>query len=781
MRKLLLLIFALSYAITSFAQSRERGFVKGLIKTSDGKEAAYVTVALKNTPYGSSTDKTGQFKISAPAGDYTLVLSSVGLEKMEREVTIQSGKTVELTTIVLRESVQQLEDITVYGQENDYISSLLSPSLRSKTPILLLPQNIQVIPKSIIEDQQSVDMLEGVTRNVSGAQMIEHWGNFARINMRGFKLPAFRNGMNVEMPWGPLTEDMSMVERIEFVKGPAGFMLSAGEPGGFYNVVTKKPGENNRNEISVMTGSFNTIRSTLDVGGKVDSEGKLLYRLNLMGQLKGSHRNYEFNDRYTIAPSLKYNFNERTSLTTEYTYQFSQMSVVGAAYVFSPNGFGDLPRNFTTAEPNIDPTDIEEHSTFINLNHKINANWQITAQLGYLNYKQIGSSLWPEGVSADGTMLRGLGIWDALNESKLAQVYLNGKMRTGSITHQILGGVDIGQKDYFADWGQGGLLNGNAPFNIYDPVYGVPSDSIPVFDRTKSIRKRAGVNNVGQRYSALYMQDEIGFWNNNIRLTLAGRYTTLDGWSYGATTEDDAFTPRVGLNISLNENTTVYGLYDQSFTPQSGADASGKAFEPVRGNDIEGGIKRNWADGRWNSSLSIYSITKTNVLTADPENVNFSIQLGEVQSKGIEFDIHGEIVNGLSVVLNYANTNVEVTEDTDESKIGSRVAGHARHITNGWLHYSLPDRLVNGLSVSLGYQYQVDRSSWSWNADNESVLPDYFRLDGAVSWQNDDLKIGLNVNNLLNDYLYSGSAYSSFYYWQTEPGTNFRLNLQYQF
>ena len=40
---------------------------------------------------------------------------------------------------------------------------------------------------------------------------------------------------------GPLTEDMSMVERIEFVKGPAGFMLANGDPSGFYNVVTKKP------------------------------------------------------------------------------------------------------------------------------------------------------------------------------------------------------------------------------------------------------------------------------------------------------------------------------------------------------------------------------------------------------------------------------------------------------------------------------------------------------------------------------------------------------------
>jgi iron complex outermembrane recepter protein len=83
--------------------------------------------------------------------------------------------------------------------------------------------------------------------------------------------------------------------------------------------------------------------------------------------------------------------------------------------------------------------------------------------------------------------------------------------------------------------------------------------------------------------------------------------------------------------------------------------------------------------------------------------------------------------------------------------------------------------------LSFGYQYQVDRSSWNWGADNESELPDYLRLDGAISWNNDKLDIGLNINNLLNDYLFSGSAYSSYYYWQTEPGTNFRLNVNYKF
>ena len=782
MKQLLVLILLAGF-IGAKAQT---GTIKGTVKTSDDKPAAYVNVGLKGTNKGTATNEDGVYEITGvKAGSYTLKASYIGLTTKEISIDIKAGETKVVPVITLEENHEQLQEIVVEGNRfDDYLVNRPSNSLRIKKPLIEMSQNIQVISKEVIDDQQSVDMLESVSRNVSGVQMIEHWGNFARINMRGFKLPAFRNGMNVEMPWGPLTEDMAIVERVEFVKGPAGFMLSAGEPGGFYNVVTKKPVRNHKNEVSLMTGSFNTLRSTADIGGKIGEGGKLLYRFNLMGSLRGAHRAYEFNNRYTLAPSLKYNFDEKTSVTAEYIHQYSQMSVVGAAYVFSPNGFGDLPRDFTTAEPNIDPSNIREHNLFLNLNHKINKDWEVTTQLGYLHYQQIGSSLWPESMDSAGNMIRGIGVWDALNESKLGQVFVNGNVTTGPVHHNILAGIDMGQKDYFADWFQGGPLAGNVPFNIYDPEYGVSSDSIPVPNRTKSIRKRAVGSYpaiVGQRYSAFYAQDMLEFFDNRVRLTLAGRYTLFDGWSYGSTTDDGVFTPRVGLSVSVDKNTSVYGLIDQSFLPQGGADISGKPFDPIEAKDIEGGVKRNWFEGSWSSTLSFFRITKENLLTANPENPLFSIQLGEVVSKGFEFDIQGEVVKGLDIILNYANTNVEVTKDTDEDKVGMRVAGHSRHITNGWFRYQPHYKFMKGFGISLGFQYQADRSSWNWGADNESALPDYFRLDGALSWQNEKLDIGLNINNLLNDYLYSGSAYATYYYWQTEPGTNFRLNLKYRF
>lgn len=771
----------------------QTGNIQGAIQTSDHVPAAFVNVTLENTEQGGTTNEQGTFEIkNVVPGNYTLITSYVGLQGAAHPISVTAGETTIVPIITLQVNQRALREVVVRGtRDNDYIANLPSQSLRLSGPLVETPQNIQVVTREVIEDQQAIDMLETVTRNVSGAQMVEHWGTFARVNMRGFKIPAFRNGFNVDLPWGPLTEDMAIVERIEFVKGPAGFMLSSGEPGGLYNVVTKKPLPNQSNEVTLTVGSFNTLRGTLDVGGQIGTTDKLRYRLNLMGSTKGSHRDYEFNNRYTVAPSLRYNFNEQTSLTAEYIYQYSQLSLVGAAYVFSANELGDLPRDFTLAEPNIDPSQVGEHNVFVDLNHRLSPDWELTAKIGYQRYEQVGSSLWTAGVEPNGNITRTLSSFDAFNEAKLGQLYLTGQAATGAVQHDVLAGLDLGQKDYYADWWQNGTIGDSLSFNIYNPQYGVPASSLPTFDRNESIRRRATAGSypatIGQRYTSLYVQDQLAFFDNQARLTLAGRYTSFRGWSYGSSTDDEVFSPRVGLNVTVAKNTTVYGLYDQSFIPQAGAAQDGDAFMPVRANNLEAGIKRSWADGRWNSTLAAYQITKENLVVGDPNpevlavNPYAQIQLGQAVSTGLEFDVQGELITGLQLILNYANTTVEITEDTNAKNVGNRLPGHARHTANGWLQYQFQRNRLSGLGVSLGGQYQADRASWAVGENNDSLLPNYFRLDGAVSYQHNDFRIGLNVYNLLNDYLYSGSTYPGYFYWQTEPGTNFRMNVAYQF
>jgi iron complex outermembrane receptor protein len=777
---------------SGYAQDQSASLL-GTVTTVDGKPAEAISVSLVKTRFGTMTNEKGAFSLAnIKPGEYLIKVSGIGLKTEEKPVTLHANEQLSID-FVLKESAGELREVIVSGIKSRYKQNKLSPSLHLNEPILEAPQNIQLITSKALADQQVFTMADGVIRNVSGATRVEHWGElYTRINMRGARAGAFRNGVNITSDWGPLNEDMSFVDHIEFVKGPAGFMMSNGEPAGIYNVVTKKPTGNDFNGEAAFTfGSYDLYRTTLDLDGKLNKEGTVLFRLNLMGQNKNSYRPNEFNNRYSIAPVITYKIDDKTTLTAEYTYQHVTMSDVGSAYAFQPDGFGKLPRNFTTVPAGLDPTRIKDQTFFLNLQHQISSSWKLTAQAAYFDYQQEGSSMWPDSVGADGKILRSVGIWDAQSKYKFGQVYLNGDVKTGAVKHRIITGLDLGTKNYVADFNQYHRLDtvGNE-FDIYHPNLGVPDNGYPAFDRSTSIAQRGG-NFFDQSYTGIYAQDELGFLDNKLRLTLAGRYTYLKQNDYGTASEAKKFTPRFGLSVSIDNQTSAYALYDQSFVPQSGYPLrDGGNIKPITGNNMELGLKRDWFDGSWSTTLSAYRILKNNEITSIRENeINYSLEIGQNKTQGIEFDMKGEIFTGLNLIANYAYTDSKVSKVTpgvEGIAVGDRVPGYAKHNINTWLTYKLQRGALKGTGVSAGFTYQADRDSWSWGGhDGIQKLPNYFRLDGGAFWEGGKVRITANVFNVLDKYLYSGGyedwTSPAYYSYQIEAGRNYRLGMAYRF
>ncbi|WP_200977542.1 TonB-dependent receptor [Echinicola sp. 20G] len=782
MKKILLVMVFVGLGQLLMAQTN--GTISGFVQDETGNPIPFASVILNGTSFGAATGEEGKYQFTAPSGSYTLTISAVGFTAIDRKITVRGGQLTNVPLVELKATEEELSTVTVTGARSEYKVDKPSNSLRLNTPLIETPQNIQVITGELLNDQQVIDMSDGVLRNVSGASRLEHWGNmYARVNMRGSRAGAFRNGMNVTSNWGPLNEDMSFVSHIEFVKGPAGFMMSNGEPSGIYNVVTKKPTGETKGAVNFTVGSFDLYRGTLDLDGKLSKNGKLLYRLNVMGQTQNSFQDYNFTNRYSIAPVLSYQLDEDTKLTLEYAYQHAKMANVGSAYVFSTEGYGIYDQSFTIAEPGLDPTNVDDHSVMANLQHQINKNWKVTGQLAYFNYSMEGSSMWLNGI--EGTnLLRYVSIWDALNESTYGQVYLNGEVKTGSVNHRILTGLDMGTKEYMADWSQSHQLDSEEmPFDTDNPSYGFPANGLPQFDRSKSLKQRANTTAITQSYTGFYVQDELGFFDNDLRLTLAGRYTYVSQNSYGTTVDESQVTPRVGLSYSFDSQTSAYALFDQSFVPQTGVLRGGEKPKPITGNNIEFGMKRDFFNGKWSTGLSVYRILKNNQLVPDPEDPNnqYSLQLGQTRAQGIEFDARGELAPGLVLVANYAYTDSEITKDTREDQVGNLVPGFSKHLANAWLTYKLNEGTLKGFGVSAGFTFQGDRSTWNWPGDGQMELPNYFKLDGGLSWENNNLTIRANVFNILDKYLYSGSAYATYYYYQAEAPRNARLSVGFKF
>ncbi len=801
------LTFLLSlFSLFSFAQ--QFGTIKGKVSTSNGKPAAFISIGLKGKGLGTTSDENGLYTINrVKAGTYTIKASAVGIDPSEKSITITAGQNL-VVDFTLKENDQVLEEVTVAGKNSRYKISLPSASLRLNEPLLEAPQNIQTVSDQVIKDQQIISMSDGLIRNVSGAVRLEHWGDmYTNITMRGSQIQAMRNGFNVVSSyWGPLTEDMSIVDHIEFVKGPAGFMLGNGDPSGMYNVVTKKPTGFNKGEVSFTLGSYDLYRTTVDFDRKLTTDGKLLFRLNAAMQSKGSFRPYEKNDRYTFAPVLSYQISDRTKFTAEYTLQNAKMTEVGSYYIFSPAGYATYPRELTMTQPGLPPTRMNDHSLFLNLQHNFSDSWKLTAQAAYFKYLQNGYSSWPSAVNANGTLIRNVGIWDAESSMKLAQLFINGQAKTFGINHRILAGFDGGKKNYMADWGQSHDLDlPTSPFNPNNPDYSFPTNGFPDFDRTTPLAQRAVAAGglMDSKYLSGYIQDELGFFNNIVRLTLAGRYTYVSQSAWGgAPDKAKHITPRVGLSVSVDKSMSVYAVYDEAFTPQSGLLRSGATPKPITGNNKEIGIKKDWFGGRWNTTLSAYRITKQNELTTDPNNAfiqdpnfpndptkqikeNFSVVLGEKRAQGIEFDLRGKIVEGLTLIANYAYTDAKVTKVTPGVagiNVGDIIPGFAKHVSNAWLTYTLQNGALKGSGISAGFTHLAGRATDTWSVGLQK-LPNYFKLDGGIFYEQPKFKITANAFNILDKYLFSGSYYQylNAYYYQAEAPRNYRLSIAYKF
>ncbi|MFH7012867.1 TonB-dependent siderophore receptor [Flavobacterium sp. FlaQc-52] len=791
MRVKIFLFSLIIFPMMTWAQNS--GQIKGKITDFDEKPLDALKVILNQGQQTTYTNPQGIYIFdNLPKGKYEIQVENPVFVKTYT-VTIETDQHL-VYNLSQSSYLYELETVNVSANRRTIPSS----TLRIGENLLLTPQNIQVIDRQVLSDQQILTTADGISRNISGVRTITHQEEGSvGLAVRGFAASNLRNGMDVSGSFGPLREDISFVERIEFVKGPAGFMMGNTQPGGFYNIVTKKPMGTQKKVFQMTLGSYNLYRASADIDEILSKDGKLTGRLNVMGTKKQSFQQYVEHEQYVFNPSLKYDLSENTNVTLEYI--LSQNSFVGgfAKYSYGIDGFKDVPKEFNFADPIVDPTKSAETNIFGTINHNFNEDWLLVGQFGYVKSEMEGESLYGmynnivlvddlANNKKKGDVQRGISVNDALNTSTVGQVFTRGKFTTGSVNHAVLGGLDMGEKFYVADWT---VINHpvGPVFNIYNPVYGkLRKSDLPSYDRSRSLRERGANYLTNYSYTSLHIQDEARFLDDKLRIAGGLRYTNTvktSGADNGKRVKNDAITPRFSVTGVLSPSWTAYALYDESFQEQTGMLVGGGNADPSYGKNTEIGTKKTWFNSKLMTGLTFYHLTKTNMLTsAGPENPGLSEQTGESLSKGIEFDLNGTIGNNWNVMFNYAFTDAKVTEDNDRSKVGMMLYGTAKHISNAWIKYTITKGSLEGLGFTLGYEYQAKRAAWP--VTKEKYLPDnLFSLDSGISYKRSKYQISLLVNNVTNRYNYVGyypGAWGYKHYgWRVVNPQGFRLNLVY--
>ncbi|GAA4320084.1 TonB-dependent siderophore receptor [Mucilaginibacter gynuensis] len=770
---LIIIIFLIPFA--SLAQTKN-GSITGTVLSVSGQPVVMASVLLKGTKLGTHTSESGYFQLeNLRAGTYRLHVSEVGFKRLDTAVTVKEG-TATIINVTLAESSSDLVEVNITGARHG-ATKTVSPSLRLNTPLIETPQNITVTGIQTIKNIGALS-LSDILRTSSGI-LAGGAKQDISFNVRGTQVYSsiLRNGIGSGY-WYNQEADASMIERVEFIKGPAGFMISNTEPGGLVNIVTKQPTHERTAQFGFGLGSWNLMRSNVDLGGELNKSGNLTYRLNAGLQRQADFYKFsEFNKSF-VAAAVKYEFDDKTSVTAEYNYMQARSLSNGQVLPTINGKFFVLPDNFGAIDPNVPGTKSADNYYRVQLSHKLDDKWHVNAQAGAASGPWGGYMMYTEGTSPTyDTLYRYMAYTGWKNKLYTVQAFLDGSFNTGSkVEHKVLLGIDYGNTSVHSS---GGDTYGDRSRNnlLFDSLaYYIPVDSL------KNFSVNGFDSKYGSRYAALYIQDHIKFYDKFI-VTLAARYTGSVSWAnYSDPVEqsDNKLVPRFGLTYLITNNISVYGLYDGAFIAQNGRSFSGEVFKPLTGNNKEFGVKGVFFD-RFNASAAVYQITKNNALTTDPEHPAFQIQSGQLISKGVEFDVNGNILPNLNMFANYAYTDARITKDNNPVLVGIRNSGAVKHTANLFGRYSFTHGAVKGFSLGAGMQYS-GQISGGLNYNDMTFagyLPSYTLFDASAGYTYKKMSVNVNVYNLTNKRYASGGYRSVGDDWNYNVGTpqNFRLSV----
>ena len=309
--------------------------------------------------------------------------------------------------------------------------------------------------------------------------------------------------------------------------------------------------------------------------------------------------------------------------------------------------------------------------------------------------------------------------------------------------------------------------------NIFRPQYGIDLSSIT----------RQDYNNFGsfpEQWYGVYFQDQITLWDK-VHILGGGRHDwAAIGNSFSETSLDSAalsydrtefFSPRIGIVYQPWQWLSLYGNYVESIgSNNSGTVFGGGSVAPQTAQQWEVGIKTEWFDGKLNSTLAFFDLTKQNVATPIP-GTPFSRTLGEANSRGVELDIAGQLTENLSIIGSYAYTVAKITKDEqltfddDGNEIGSNpgdtgnlLPSVPRNSGSLWAKWEFTDELLRGLNIGTGVYVRGQREG---DNANSFQLPGYARWDASIGYSfkqaGSKITTQLNVYNILDKEYYDRS------------------------
>jgi iron complex outermembrane receptor protein len=676
----------------------------------------------------------------------------------------------------------EVQEVVVTGK---FIATGAYSGTKLDIPVADTPLSVSAYTRSFMNAVE-VTQIADLYKYMTGVQRAGNTGY--DITLRGFKTSG--NDRNAIMTDGMpgLTVRFGSpptvgTEHVEVVKGPASVLYGQVQPGGFVNIITKKPSFSQNTEVEAR---FNTSLSGFDRQGgalvSVDSTGplfgdKLAYRfIAESGEAKG-FRDGSFEHPVYVAPSLTWEITDQDRATVLFEYRHTKTHY--DTFLVAPRrdvAFA-APINTSYQEPGDFLKETGKTGTLL-YTHDFTSKLKFNLNYRYVDHRDNQANWDVAAVAPNFTQVtrRARGQLNKRTYS-FADASVVSEFDIGPFSNKMIAGVNAGRET--ADLNRLQFFNApltgpqSATVNVLNPAHGLvqPLSFYPLVNPTTPA-------NLSDRYSVndargVYISDLITF-TPQIKALVGLRYSKED---LSIIDKKLANVPRqngsnhdtlpiVGALYEPNEHWSFYVTYSTSFVPvpASTQDINGLySFSPTTAKSLEEGVKADLFDHRLTFTAANFDIKKKNVVNTFACSIGTcSEQVGAEESKGQEVEVNAQLLPNWQIAAGYSHLDATVTATNIANQRGALLSNVPKNNAHLWTRYDIEDGVMSGLGVGLGVAYVSERAGLLPTATSTATmpLPAYTVADLAFYYKLRGIDVTFKVTNLFDKRYYESAGFT---------------------
>lgn len=660
-----------------------------------------------------------------------------------------------------------IEKIEVTGRYIEgYNAHSVSGASRLDLAISDIPQSVSVITDAQLRDFQLNDINTALD-SATGINVERIETDRTYYTARGFDVTNFQiDGVGLPLTNGNnhADEDTAIYDRIEVIRGANGLMTGVGNPSATINFIRKRPTADNQLNLTASYGSWNNVRLEADASARLNDT--FAARVVAVKQNKDSYLDRYETDKTVLYAFVEAKLSDDTSISVSHSYIDNDAT---------GNNWGALPLYYTDGSPtNYDSStntsadwsnwQVTKQNTVVELSHYFADNWRLRATYSHKKTDEDTELFYVYGTPDKTTELGLTGYgseYDLDEKHDLADIYINGDFELFGREHQLVTGLNYAKVDYIDS-------------SLYDYTTGngfPPMPDLNTWDGNTpkpTFKDLPSGSDVSAKQQAAYITGRFNLFDD-FHLIAGGRYNKwqAEGVAYNKTqdAEDSKFIPYLGMVYRFIPELVAYASYTETFKSQTELDINDQNLAPVTGESKEIGFKSELFDGRLLASIAYFDIQQVNLAIAiedTPPDARRYVGADGINSKGYEFEVAGEVFDGLNVSLGF--TDFDIDGNDENAKI---VAAYTpSKLLKFAATYDVA--LIDGLSVGMNMRWQDDIYRKQGTVANgfanagETIITRqdaYAIVDLMARYKfNEHVELSFNANNV-TDKKYINSLY----------------------